>query len=132
MDRSMIDPTWPNALRWFLAQGLFSFTPWHFVRKADEMAFAANAFGREDVSHREVFVFARRQDCDDFAGLELVDGNITNKVLCFHPVFADSSKPSPRTWQIVSATYEDVFEFVGQRVAPDMRDWALTEDAADL
>ena len=96
------------------------------------MAFAANAFRREDVSRGEVFVFARRQDCDDFAGLELIGGRITDKVVYFHPVFGDSSAPSPRTWNIVTATYGDVFEFVAQCVIPDMKDWALTEDAADL
>jgi hypothetical protein len=132
MERSMIDPAWPNALRWFLARNLTSFIPWHFIQEPDEMAFGANAFRREDVDHGEVFAFARRQDCDDFAGLALVDGGISNKVLCFHPVFSDSFKPCPRTWNIVSATYDDVFAFVAQCVVPDMKDWALTEDATDL
>lgn len=132
MEHSKIDTSWPNALRWFLAQSLNTFTPWHFIRDPEEMAFAANAFRREDVSGGEVFVFARRQDCDDFAGLEVVGGRITDKVVYFHPVFGDSSRSSPRTWNIVAATYGDVFDFVAQRVVPDMKDWALVEDAADL
>lgn len=132
MERSLIDSALPNALRWFLTQGLISFTPWHFIRTPDEMAFAANAFRREDVSKGEVFVFARRQDCDDFAGLELVGGRITDKVVHFHPAFGKSSESFPRNWNIVSATYEDVFEFAAQCVIPDMKDWALTEDAKDL
>ena len=132
MEHSKIDTSWPNALRWFLAQGLTKFTPWHFIQDPSEMSFAANAFRREDVSGGEVFVFAKRQDCDDFAGLELVDGRITDKVVYFHPVFGDSSKPSPRTWNIVAETYDDVFDFVAERVIPDMKDWALVEDAADL
>jgi hypothetical protein len=132
METSLIDNAWPNALRWFLTQGLTNFTPWHFIRTPDEMAFAANAFRREDVSNGDLLVFARRQDCDDFAGLELVGGRVTEKVVYFHPVFGDSSKPSPRTWNIVKATYEDVFGFVAQCVVPDMREWALTEDATDL
>lgn len=80
----------------------------------------------------EVFVFAARQDRDDFAGLLIVDGRITDRVVYFHPVFADSSQPSPRTWNIVCDTYEDVFEFVKARVIEDMKDCALDEDAADL
>jgi hypothetical protein len=132
MERSKINPAWPNALRWFLAQGLFRFTPWHFIQEPDEMEFAARAFQREDVSRGEVFVFARRQDCDDFASLELVAGRVTDKVIYFHPVFGDSSQSSPRTWNIVAGTYANVFEFVAHRVVPDMEDWALSEDAADL
>ncbi|MDQ1061274.1 hypothetical protein [Stenotrophomonas sp. SORGH_AS_0282] len=132
MEPSKIDPAWPNALRWFLSQGLARFTPWHFLSDASDFAFASRAFQREDVSGGEVFVFASRQDCDDFAGLLIVDGRITDRVVYFHPVFADSSQPSPRTWNIVCDAYEDVFEFVKARVIEDMKEWALFEDAADL
>jgi hypothetical protein len=132
MERIKIDDAWPNALRWFLVQDLRRFTPWHFIKEPEEMAFAANAFRHEDVSRGEVFVFARRQDCDDFAGLKVVNGRITEKVIYFHPVFGDTSKPTSRTWNIVNATFEDVFEFVAKQVIPDMKDWALVEDAKDL
>ncbi len=132
MESSLIDPNWPNSLRWFLTQGLIHFAPWQFIQTPDEMAFAARAFQREDAGDSDVFVFARRRDCDDFAGLQVVGGRVTEKVVCFHPVFGDTCKASPRTWNIVSANYEDVFEFVAQCVVPDMKDWALTEDATDL
>ena len=132
MEHAWIDDAWPNALRWFLAQGLTSFTPWHFIREPEQFAFAANAFRREDVSHGEVFVFAQRQDCDDFAGLQVVEGRITDTVICFHPVFGGVSIPPPRTWNIVDSTFEDVFEFVARQVIPDMKDWALISDARDL
>lgn len=129
MERNQINPTWPNALRWFLAQGLTRFTPWYFITDASELAFASGAFAREDVSGGEVFTFARRQDREDFAGLLVVDGRITETVVHFHPVFADSSKSSPRTWNIVVASFEDVFAFVAGQVIPDMKEWALVEDA---
>ena len=125
-----IDPTWPNSLRWFLVQDLCSFTPWHFIQKDNEFDFAAKAFKKEDVSGGEVFVFASRQDNDDFAGLEIIDGKITEKVICFHPVF--SMGESKREWHIVDETYVDVFEFVSKQVIEDMKDWALVEDASEL
>jgi hypothetical protein len=77
-------------------------------------------------------VFAHRQDCDDFAGLEVIDGKFTDRVICFHPVFGSSTVESPRNWNIVSETFDDVFEFVSGRVIPDMKDWSSAEDAADL
>jgi hypothetical protein len=134
MERSKIESSWPNALRWFLAQELNSFTPWHFMKEPAEMEFAASAFKREDINRGEVLVFARRQDCDDFAGLEIVNGKITDKVVCFHPVFARgaSDLSAPRTWNIVCGVFDDVFEFVAKQVIPDMKDWALVEDASDL
>jgi hypothetical protein len=134
MDKSKIDIHWPNALRWFLVQELSSFTPWHFIKEPSEMEGTAKVFKREDISKGEVFVFARRQDCDDFAGLEIVDGEFTNKVIYFHPVFASgiTNESSPRTWNIVRGVFDDVFEFVSKQVIPDMKDWALEEDASDL
>lgn len=134
MERSKIAPQWPNALRWFLTQNLHSFTPWHFIREPAELEFAASAFRREDVGGREVFVFARRQDCDDFAGLEVVDGRATNRVIHFHPVFSTGSEEAlaMRRWNIVCDVFEDVFGFTAERVIPDMKDWAEVEDAGDL
>ncbi|HEY1173845.1 MAG TPA: hypothetical protein VGH19_20940 [Verrucomicrobiae bacterium] len=129
MERSKINSAWPTALRWFLVQELNSFTPWHFIKEPEEMAFAAKVFHHEDVHAGEVFVFARRQDCDDFAGLKIIDGRITDEVIYFHPVFTDTSKPSPRTWNILVGCFEDTFAFVTQVVVPDMKDWAMTEDA---
>ena len=129
---SKIDPDWPNPLRWFLCQELVHFTPWHFFTEPDELGFAAEAFAREDVDRGQVLVFARRQDCDDFAGIELQGGKPTNRVVCFHPVFASGVSKSPRTWNIVSETFDDVFDFVAKRVVGDMKAWASVEDAKDF
>jgi hypothetical protein len=130
MDISKIDRAWPNFLRWFLVQNLQSFTPWHFIEDKDDFIFAAKAFAREDIHNGNVFVFASRQDNDDFAGLEILDGIITSKVIVFHPVF--STEPSQRRWNIVNAIFSDVFDFVSNQVIPDMKDWSIDEDAFDL
>ena len=122
MEHSQVSPEWPNALRWFLWQGLHRFTPWNFINEPQECEFAANAFRREDVNSREVFVFARRQDRDDFAGLLIQEGKVTDTVLYFHPVFSTSHSPSPRTWNIVYETFEDVFDFVARQVISDMKE----------
>ena len=132
MHSSKINAEWPNALRWFLCQELVHFTPWHFFTEPDEFNFAAQAFAREDVSCGKVLVFARRQDRDDFAGLEIQDGKFMNRVIYFHPVFGSSQKESPRTWNIVCEVFDDVFEFVSKRVITDMKEWALDEDAQDF
>ena len=130
MEQSIIDKNWPNALRWFLIQNLHSFTPWHMLNSTDEFDFAAKAFEREDTSRGNVFVFASRQDNDDFAGLEIINGKITDKVICFHPVFVTGE--SDRSWNIVSAVYDNVFDFMSKQVIPDMKDWALTDDTFEL
>ncbi|KPH56669.1 hypothetical protein AMS58_20920 [Pseudoalteromonas porphyrae] len=130
MKPEIINSNWPNALRWFLVQNTESFCPWHFLSHSTEFESAAKAFANEDTKNRMVFVFASRQDNDDFAGLEIVDGTITDKVIVFHPVFG--SGKSYRSWDVVETEYNDVFEFLSNHIVQDMKDWALTEDASDL
>lgn len=133
MERSKIAPQWPNVLRWFLIQDLHSFVPWHFIRELTELEFAANAFRREGTGG-DVLVFARRQDRDDFAGPEVVDGHVTNRVIHCHSVFSTGNPraSTEQTWNIVCGVFEDVFGFMAEQVIPDMKDWALNEDASDL
>jgi hypothetical protein len=130
MKPEIINSNWPNALRWFLVQNTESFCPWHFLSHAAEFEFAAKAFANEDIENRMIFVFASRQDNGDFAGLEVVDGTITDKVIVFYPVFG--SVKSERSWDVVETEYNDVFEFLSNHIVQDMKDWALTEDASDL
>ena len=130
MDKIKIKSNWPNALRWFLVQNLESFTPWHFLENEGDFEFAANAFQRESLSDSRIFVFASRQDNDHFAGLEIVDGIITDKVILFHPSF--SAHSNEKHWDIVHQVFGDVFDFVSEQVIPDMKIWALTEDASEI
>ncbi len=111
-------------------QNLQSFVPWQLIGAPAEFDSVATAFENEDIKNRKVFVFASRQDNDDFAGLEIVNGIITDKVLYFHPVF--SSGVSDSEWDIVDSAFEDVFEFMSKQIIPDMKDWAITEDASEL
>ncbi|WP_154222690.1 hypothetical protein [Marinicella rhabdoformis] len=130
MKPEIIDSNWPNALRWFLVQNTEKFCPWYFLSQPKEFAFAAQAFSNEDIKNRKVFVFARRQDQDKFAGLEISNGLVTDKVLVFHPTFTTGK--SKRDWDIINAEFEDVFGFLSHQIVSDMKDWALTEDAIEL
>jgi hypothetical protein len=130
MKPESIDSNWPNSLRWFLVQNTENFCPWHFLSKPKEFEFAAKAFANEDIKNRTTFVFASRQDNDDFAGLEIVGGTITDKVIVFHPTF--NSGKSERSWNIVDTEFNDVFEFLSNHIVPDMKDCSLTEDASDI
>jgi len=130
MNLAQINPAWPNSLRWFLVQNSVNFCPWFFLSEPNEFKSVAKVFEDEDLKNRKVFVFASRQDNDDFAGLEVVNGTILDKVLVFHPTF--TTNQSIRDWDIVDSEFSDVFEFISKRVVEDMRDWALTEDASEL
>ena len=125
----------PNQLRWLSACGVRHFQPWYLLTEVEEYASASRQFAAEDVKGRRVFTFARRHDRDDFAGLLIRRGVVTDEVIGFHPVFGGTKHALPvrkRAWDIVTSTHRDVFAFFAGVVLPDARDWASVENAADL
>ena len=76
---------WPLSFRWALANGVRQMVPWHFIADLDdELGKNADAtFQKESTKDIAVRTFARRQDCDDFAGFMIEQGEITDRVICF-------------------------------------------------
>ena len=130
------DLTLPNDLRRLLALNIFDLLPWYLFRQKETFAFASKAFANEDIKRRSVLTFASRQDCDDFAGLQIVDGRITSRVIYFHPVFGPASSAeaanNDRTHNICMGTYPDVFSFLSEVIVRDMRECAAREDATEI
>ncbi|WP_417441389.1 hypothetical protein [Idiomarina sp.] len=124
------DENLPNSLRWFLSQNLHNFSPWTLLGRNSQYEFITEGVGGGGAGTGKVYVFARREDNGNFAGLEIVGNKITDRVVCFHPyALAGESELS---WNVVNAVYEDVFVFVGKQVMPDMQAMAREKDAADL
>jgi hypothetical protein len=113
----------PNSFRWFVGQNLLSFTPWHFCRRLDEYAFAAQQFAREDTTGRHVLPVIRRQDKDDFAGFEIISDQVKENVIYFHPAFSNVKNSL-----IIYGEYSNLFEFIRRVVLTDMEEWAMTDD----
>ncbi|MDB6067882.1 MAG: hypothetical protein JWR26_4090 [Pedosphaera sp.] len=117
-----MDIEWPISLRWARANGLTKLIPWHFLADG-EGASADEQFKKERIDLREVRTFAKRQDCDDFAGFLVVNGKITDCVLYFHPSFG-----STRNAYMVNSEHESFWEFLRDVVIPDTEDWASGAD----
>ena len=114
---------WPLSFRWGRANGLSKLVPWHFL--ADDVGlFADEQFKKERIDSREVRTFAKRQDCDDFAGFLVADGIITGRVIYFHPSFSSAQNSN-----LVNSEHADFWEFVRDIVIPDTKEW---ESEADL
>ncbi len=117
---------WPLSYRWARANGVRKLVPWHFM-DGDEGLPADNQFKKERTDLRVVRTFARRQDCDDFAGFLVVDGQTTDRVVCFHPSFAGT----PNEFMI-DREFENFWAFVTEVVIPDTQDWSTEEDISGL
>lgn len=108
----------PVDYRWARGNGLEKMIPWHFIEYS-EGEFANRVYEKEKKEDLPVATFARRQDCDDFAGFEVLDGKITNTVVYFHPSFQSKGND-----YLVNARYEDFWKFMTEVVIPDTKDWA--------
>jgi hypothetical protein len=87
---------------------------------------ADEQFKKERIDSREVRTFAKRQDCDDFAGFLVVNGVTTDRVLYFHPSFT-----STRNEYMITSEHEDFWEFFRDVVIPDTKDWGSKADLKD-
>jgi len=117
---------WPLAYRWARANGLRKLLPWHFLDDSEGLAADAQ-FKKERTDLREVRTFARRQDCDDFAGFLIVNGVTSDHVIYFHPSFGGT-----RNEYMISGEYADFWSFFKEIVIGDTVDWQSEEDLEDL
>ena len=109
----------PLAYRWLVAHGLIHFKPWHIAPDPDDGGASRAAFRIETGYRRDVLPFARRQDNDDTAGFEIIDGRPTSRVIAYHPAFVNRLNA-----HLIDAEFDDLWSFLAARVVDDMRWWA--------
>jgi hypothetical protein len=111
----------PVGYRWLVQQGLVGYVPdsalqpWYFLPKAD--AFSAVDRWPGVNPHAELYVFARRQDCDDLACFATPKGGGQPGVVVVHGW-------TPEGYEVV-ATYGSIWEWL-RSVISDLEEWAET------
>jgi hypothetical protein len=123
----------PLAYRWFLAKGLTNWQPWYFLdtepRDIAVLERLKHEFQLETAADFEVYLFARRQDMDDFAFFVMKDGVIEDKVVCIHLSFAGKLElQKPLRYDAITRTF---MQWVREIVLPEVEDWMSKEDLND-
>jgi hypothetical protein len=88
----------PLPYRWFIVKGLTKWEPWYFLDTSETVTEApvfdernepfAREFKLETGADFDVYLFARRQDMDDYAFFVFRDGKIEDKVISIHLTFS--------------------------------------------
>ena len=91
----------PNSYNWFAKLNLTKFIPWNFETEINFDSSINERFKIECEDTRQVITFGRRQDMDTFAGFEIVNGNVTEKIIVFHPSFQQNVKG----WNIIESEF---------------------------
>lgn len=112
--------------RWIKAHNFEGFTPWHMV-EPEKSEGIRKAYQLE--TGKDILPFARRQDNDDIAGFEFLDGSPTSKVLTVHLTW--SSKNQPNGYPITKAS-KNIFDWIKHVVIPATEEWMSEEDLEDL
>jgi len=119
---------YPLSFHWFSKLNLTRFIPWHFDSELNlDPNRSINQRFRKECKNREVITFGHRQDQDTFAGFEIINQTIQEKVLVFHPSFGENVDG----WNIVEAEYSNFFEFLKKEVLPTMEEWIEEDDVED-
>lgn len=125
METPEIQQVWPKALQCFLGENLNRMPPWEILDSKSQYEYHTETVRENGIDKGTILVFAKRQDNNDFAGLEVRDGQLIDQVICFHAISMLGN--SARNWNVVNAIYADIFEFVAHKVIPDMKQWALAQ-----
>jgi hypothetical protein len=115
----------PLSYRWLRANGVTRLVPWHFIDETEGHK-ASLEFATEHPGGGGLWTFARRQDRDDFAGFKIVDGQVTDEVVYYHPSFQGGPNP-----HIISGTYPDLWAFLRDVVLLDTATWFTDEEDID-
>lgn len=117
----------PNSYNWFSKLNLTQFIPWNLETEINSNSIINERFKIECEQDRKVLTFGRRQDMDTFAGFEIVNEEVTENVLVFHPSFGTNIKG----YNIIESEYLDFFDFMQKRVLPEMKEWISEDDVND-
>ena len=116
----------PLEYRWLKAHNFEGFTPWYIV-EPEKSEGIRKEYQLE--TGNDIIPFARRQDNDDIAGFDVINGNPTSKVLTVHLTW--SSKNESNGYPIIK-TSENIFDWIKNVVIPATEDWMSEEDLEDL
>ncbi len=131
-----MDNLLPLSYRWFIAKGLTKWQPWYFMDTIETIKCEPNLrasdlfrqfFLDETGADFDVYLFARRQDCDDFAFFLVRDGKVEDKVVSLDLDLWGGWRLSP---PLRYANIEQTFlNWIREVVMVDIeRDWMMEAD----
>ena len=117
---------YPIEYRWLQAHKFVLLTPW-FECDDDMVKSFRNEYQRE--TNRDILPFATRQDNDDIAGFEVIDGNATSTVLTVHLTWSKKLETDgyPSTF-----VFENIFDWITKVMFADTEEWIDEDEIRDL
>ena len=137
----MEENVFPLPYRWVIARHLTDWTPWHFE---DDMAsislapnlekneFARRAFHRETGADFDVYLFARRQDMDEFAFFTVTDGRLDDDVITIHLSFSNHLELRAPLEKPHLGQTRGLMKWIREVAIRDAEEWMSEEDLLEI
>ncbi len=136
----MSDRRFPRAYRWLILKTLTDWEPWHFLDDANSIRtppdilrseYFQREFQIETGADYEVYLFARRQDREDFAFFVLgPNGQIEDSVVSWHLTFSGRRETFVKEPFQRPAPDEQLklLDWIRNEAIPDVEDWISMDD----
>ena len=126
------DTSIPLPLRWALAHGIKSLTPWQFLNESEHIENLRAQYRREvsggSQAISDCLPFASRQDCDDVAAFVIANDIVTGEVIDVHLTWASGPE---RPGYPGLERYPDFWAWFKSAVDASA-DWATELDLDDI
>ncbi|WP_211093462.1 hypothetical protein, partial [Flammeovirga agarivorans] len=116
----------PIEYRWLKAHSFEGLRPWYFVDPSKSEGLRKEY---QLETGKDIIPIARRQDNDEFAGFEIIDNEIQNKVLTVHLTW--SSKLERANYPSITES-KSIFKWLEQVVIPETIDWINEDELEDI
>ena len=116
----------PLEYRWLKANGFKGFIPWYLIEQLGKEALRSEY---QNETGKDFYPFAQRQDCDDVAGFEVINGAILTKVITVHLTWSGKNE---RNGFPSCAEFDDMYDWIKKEVIPATLDWMSEEDLDEL
>ena len=117
---------YPIEYRWLLAHKFAFLTPWYELDEKQVISFR-NEYQKE--TNKDILPFATRQDNDDIAGFEVIDGEATRTVLTVHLPW---SKKLEGDGYPSTVAIDNIFDWIAQVMFGDTQEWIDEDEIRDL
>lgn len=124
----------PVGYRWLVLKGLVDLCPWYLIEEQRAAEGFRHELLREIASPNispieDWFPFARRQDCDDFAGFVIGDEQVKPEVVVAHLTFTHHPERSPFP---IMRRFPTLWSWLQTEVVPAWEAWVNEETVKEL
>ena len=116
----------PLEYRWLKFHGFSGFRPWELIEDPGRQSLRQEY---QIETGENFYPFANRQDCDEFAGFIVNNGDIQSSVVVVHLTWKGSREV--RGFPI-RTEFKNMFDWLREVAIPDTCEWMSEEELNDL